>query len=514
MVTETGRTLPEFFKISAEKFADRELFVFTEFNVRYTYSEFYGLAEKCAVKLRSLGLKKGFKAVICMETRPEWYIFFWGVQMAGGIVVNYSHKSTSENLRSTLEKTEASLLLVSNCSEISDFNENIRIIVCGGNVPDFCTSWESFIESPVEDTAINNIANDENETCLIQFTSGSSEKPKGVMLSHRGIIYVAFHNADNTGLSGDDKIIVVAPLSHSLGLINCMLAPMMKGASIYPISEFTPGHAVKCIAEHGITMTIAVPSMFMQIFEYADRYGYNISTFTKGAVGGASFTPESLKYLICEKGMTGLVHGYGMTEFTSGMAVSYYYDDVEVKMNTVGRVMPGSEAMIIDLNTGEKITEAEKEGELYFRGPGRMNGYFGEDSNEISSPEIFYPTGDIVKIRKDGNLVITGRKSDIVIKGGENISPSEVEHILKSCSGITDALVGGIHDDMLGEELISFVKTDCSTDEKAIRKEMVSKTEEHKIPKYIIMVEDFIYNQNAKPDKKTMIRHFMENNSK
>ncbi|MCR4639223.1 class I adenylate-forming enzyme family protein [Ruminococcus sp.] len=507
-------TLTSFIRRCVDRYGERLLFKFDEQDgAELTYSQLFRRAEQIAGKLRSAGLDKGFAAVICMETRLEWYIFFWAVQLAGGIVVNYSHKASQESLMLALRETRAQIMLISDQTDIScaGKSEDLKLIIeCTENVRNGCVSWNDFINSQAAyDLSSEHIEQSSNDTCLIQYTSGSSGKPKGVMLSHRGMLYVSAECARNTGMSCADRLISISPLNHSLGLINCMLGPMFRGASIYPLKEFTPGHAAKSIARNRITMTVTVPSMYIQIFEYAKKHKLDISSFRKGAVGGAALTPEEIKSLICDMGITDLVHGYGMTEFTSAMIVGMYNDPLEVKMNTIGRPVPGSEAKIIDLKTKEEINEPEREGELYFRGPGRMNGYLGD--NVCCDPEEFCATGDIVKRRSDGNYVIVGRCSDIIIKGGENISPTQVQNTIRNCKGVRNAIVGSVPDKDLGEELIAFVIMENDINDIIhLREELRNKTEEIKIPRYIISVKDYIYNVNGKPDKKAMISAYKE----
>ncbi len=341
----------------------------------------------------------------------------------------------------------------------------------------------------------------------IQFTSGTTGLPKGALLSHFNIINNGYFVGKNLDYNTNDKALIQVPLYHCFGSVLGNLACITNGAAmIYPTSSFNPEKSLQVIEEIGVTSLLGVPTMFTDILSKQKQHRRKVSTLKKGIMAGSVCPEYLMNRVINELGITELSICYGMTELSPVTHQTLASDSFIQRTGTVGRNLPHSITKIIDYN-GE-IAKRNTEGEVYTLSFGRMIEYFDENkaTNEAFDEEGFMKSGDIGVIDDDGYLRIVGRKKDTIIRGGENISPKEIEDFIGTHSKVELVQVIGVKDVKFGDEVCAWVKLreGEQMSKEDIAKFCIGKLAHFKVPKYIRFVNDFPMTVTNKPQKYKM----------
>ncbi len=490
---------------TALRVPDRDALVDVSTGKRWTYAAFSGEVERLARAFLACGLKRGDRIGIWAPNLPEWSFTQYASARVGAILVNINPAYRSHELRYVLKQSGVRFLIAAERFKTSDYRAMID------EVRDECSALERVVYLGTPDWAelleqagtVEPAALDEREAQLtaadpinLQYTSGTTGFPKGAALSHRNILNNGYFVGRLQRLTERDRICVPVPFYHCFGMVMGNLAASTHGACVViPAPSFDPAATLRAVAAERCTALYGVPTMF--IAELADpSFGtHDLSSLRTGVMAGSPCPIEVMKRVIHEMGMREVTICYGMTE-TSPVSTQTTADDpLERRVGTVGRVHPHVEVRIVDPQTNRTLARGET-GELCTRGYSVMLGYWNmpERTAEAIDGEGFMHTGDLAVMDDAGYVNIVGRIKDMVIRGGENVYPREVEEFLFTHPDVMDAQVIGVPDRKYGEELMVWLKLRpgaAPLDAAAIRAFCQGKLAHHKIPRYVKVVDAY-----------------------
>jgi len=490
--------------------------------IRWSYREFQEQVDAFAAGLVALGLEPGERIGIWSPNCAEWTVVQYATAKAGLILVNINPAYRPQELEYCLNKVGCAALVTAARFKTSDYigmlndlapelassepgtlrAERLPSLRCviridDASAPGFYNyaqipalaqgvDWETLrgLESRLQpDEPIN-----------IQFTSGTTGSPKGATLTHQNILNNAFLTGVELAVTREDIMVCPLPLYHCAGMVICNLMVLVHGASvIYPDEAFEPESVLETIAEEGATLLGSVPTMWMAQLDHPGFSTYDVSTLRGGFIGGSPCPIELMKRIRNEFGVEDIAISYGMTETSPVSFQTSLADSVERRVSTVGRVQHHVEARIVDPE-GRTVPRGEQ-GEILTRGYLVMYGYWNDEekTREAIDAAGWMHTGDLGVMDAEGYLKITGRAKDLVIRGGENIYPREIEEHLYTHPAIQEAQVFGVPDERMGEELGVWIRLHegQALEDEAVRAFCRGTLAHYKIPRYIRFVEEF-----------------------
>lgn len=515
-------TIGEVLRQTAEKFPDNEAVVFVDDDIRLTWAELYHDAEAIAAGLLALGLEPGDRVGVWGPNRIEWVLAQFATALAGLIQVNINPAYRLSELEYALNKVECKALILADQFKSSNYEEMLQTLApelpdyphgrldaerlphlrfaitmadeapggffCFADIADFAEDEHyeklaSITPSLKADDAIN-----------VQFTSGTTGSPKGATLTHVNILNNARYCAKGMSLSDQDRLCVPVPLYHCFGMVMSVLACMTVGATlVFPAEAFEPKSVLGAVAQERCTGLQGVPTMFIAELAHPDFKGYDLTSLRTGIMAGSPCPVEVMKRVISDMHMSECTIAYGMTE-TSPVSFQTGLDDpLERRTSTVGRIHPHVEVKVVDEDG--HIVPRGTQGELCTRGYLVMQGYWNDEERTAESidEDGWMHTGDLGVIDEEGYCRITGRVKDMVIRGGENVYPREVEEFLYGHPDIEDVQVFGVPDEKFGEELCAWVqlKDGCRGDADNIKAYCDGQIAHYKIPRYIRFVDEY-----------------------
>ena len=346
---------------------------------------------------------------------------------------------------------------------------------------------------------------DNNDVVNMQYTSGTEGFPKGVMLTSRNILNDGYYIGENMNFSEEDRLCIQVPLFHCFGSVLGVMAVITHGSTIVMLEEFDPLLALSAIQKEKCTAIHGVPTMFIAKLTHPMFDMFDMSSLRTGIMAGSTCPVETMKEVIDKMNMTEITSVYGLTEASPGMTQTNAADTFEKKVNTVGTPFPNVEVKLIDPDTGEDITEVGKKGEIVCRRFNVMKGYYKnpEKTKEVIEDDGFLHSGDLATIDEDGYYSIVGRIKDMIIRGGENIYPREIEEFIYTIDGVQDVQVAGIPDEKYGEIVGAFIIKEEGSDltEEDVRDYAISKIARYKVPKHVFFVDEFPLTTSGKIQK-------------
>jgi fatty-acyl-CoA synthase len=352
-----------------------------------------------------------------------------------------------------------------------------------------------------------------HDVCNMQYTSGTTGFPKGVMLTHYNVINNGKNIGDRMDLSTADRFMIHVPMFHCFGMVLSMTASMTHAATMCPIPYFSPVKSLDCINKEKITAFNGVPTMFIAMMEHENFGSTDFSQMRTGIMAGSPCPVKVMQEVIERMNMTEITIVFGQTESSPGCTMSNSDDSIEIKVNTVGMPLPQIECKIVDIYTGEDVAD-DVDGEFVARGYNIMKGYYKMPAATASAidKDGWLHTGDIARRRPDGNYKITGRIKDMIIRGGENIYPKEIEDFIYTHEKVSDVQVVGVPDKQYGEEIMAFVilKEGEEATIEEIRDFVRTHMARHKTPKFVAFVDDFPMNAAGKILKYKMVETGVE----
>jgi fatty-acyl-CoA synthase len=386
-----------------------------------------------------------------------------------------------------------------------------NVITVDSTVPG-CFTWKQamamYEKTPPELLSMRMAMMNRHDVCNMQYTSGTTGFPKGVMLTHYNVINNGKNIGDRMNLSTADRFLIHVPMFHCFGMVLSMIASVTHGTTMVPIPAFSPKLALDAINKEKTTAVNGVPTMFIAMLEHPDFEKTDFSTMRTGIMAGSPCPVKLMQDVLEKMNMSEITIVFGQTESSPGCTQSTSDDSVEVKVNTVGRPLPGVECKIVDPVTGVDLPD-NVDGDFVARGYNIMKGYYkmpAATANVIDS-ENWLHTGDLACRRPDGNFRITGRIRDMIIRGGENIYPKEIEDFLYTYEKVRDVQVIGVPDKQYGEEIMACIilKEGITATEEEIKNYVRTRMAKQKTPKYVSFVNEFPMNAAGKILKYKMV---------
>ena len=514
-----------------EEFPDQYAFKYTTLDYTRTYSQFRDDVDECARALISLGVRAGSKVAVWATNIPAWYITFWATTKLGAILVTVNTAYKIHEIEYLLRQSDTHTLVMIERSQDSDYAASIRelcpelastapgaqlhakrlpflrnVVTVGFKMPG-CMTWEQMMARasavPVEQLHRMAARVDIHDVCNMQYTSGTTGFPKGVMLTHHAVVNNGKCIGDRMDLSTADRMMIQVPMFHCFGMVLAMTASMTHGATICPLPYFSARNALACINQERITAFHGVPTMFIAMFNHPDYRKTDFSHMRTGIMAGAGCPPELMKRAARpdEMNMRGIVSVYGETESAPGDTMSELDDPLDERCETVGRAFPHVECKIIDPETGEDCPD-NVNGEFVARGYNLMKGYYKmpEATAAAIDKDGWLHTGDLACRLPNGTYKITGRLKDMIIRGGENIYPKEIEEFIYTHPAVQDVQVIAVPDKQYGEEICACVilKKGMSMTEDELKDYVRSHMARHKVPRYVWFMDSFPMNAAGK----------------
>ena len=524
-------TFPQVLDAVVDEFPDQIAFKYTTLDYTRTYAEFRDDVDTFARTLIALGVKPGHHVSVWATNVPQWYIAFWATTKIGAVLVTMNTAYKIHEAEYLLRQSDTHTLIMVDGWRDSDYNGTIselcpelkntkpgeplhckrlpflRNVITVGFRKEGCLTWEESLglsqRVPLEEVYRRAAAVEPDDVCNMQYTSGTTGFPKGVMLTHYNVVNNGKCIGDRMDLSTADRMMIQVPMFHCFGMVLSMTASMTHGASIYPLPYFSPKSALACVNDEHITAFNGVPTMFIAMFNHEDYRKTDFSYMRTGIMAGANCPADLMKRAAQpdEMNMRGIVSVYGQTEASPGCTMSELDDPINDRTETVGYAFPHVECKIIDPETGADLPDGEN-GEFVARGYNVMKGYYKMPiaTRDAIDTDGWLHTGDIACRDSNGNYRITGRLKDMIIRGGENIYPKEIEEFIYTHPKVRDVQVIGVPDERYGEEIMACIilkeGEDMTVEE--MKDYIVSHMARHKVPRYIDFVKAFPMNAAGK----------------
>jgi fatty-acyl-CoA synthase len=490
-------TIGDLLDRTAERFGDRLAVASCHQSKRLTWAELSEEADRAARGLWSLGIRRGDRVGLWSTSCIEWIVMHMGCARAGAALVNVNPAYRSHELQFTLQRSRMKVLFLWHKDKRADYEEILGRARHGLNLELEHTIYFDSPEWPAlldaggqlpDRVAIDDVAN-------IQYTSGTTGLPKGVMLTHHNVVNNGQFLAQGFHYTEQDRIVVPVPLFHCFGCVIGTMSAVNSGAAILlPNWTFDARATLKAVHDERATSVYGVPAMYVAEMALPDFASYDLSSLRTGMMSGAPCPVELMKRVLNEMHCRELVIAYGQTETSPVTTMSDAEDPIEIRVKTVGRTMPQTEIQIVSTATGETLPVGEQ-GELCVRGYALMKGYDGdpEGTATVIHADGWLHTGDLGIMHDDGCIHLTGRSHDVIIRGGENIYPREVEEFLYTHPKVDEVQVVGIPNARLGEIVAAWVRLRPGVEatEAEIREFCQGQIAYYKIPEHIRFVDDF-----------------------
>ena len=527
---DVNSTIGDMLDRQVERFSDRDALVHFETGARYTYTEFREEVDRAARGLMALGIQRGHHVGIWATNYSEWVLTQFATAKIGAVMVNVNPAYRTHELASVLEQSEANALILigrfrnsdyvamlsevvpelkdSHPGELSSsrfpYLQNVIYIPPQGEGADSGTpagmwSWDEMVARHSEISPAQLAARQADcrpdDPINIQYTSGTTGNPKGAMLTHHNLVANAVYVGDAIELTEIDRLCIPVPFYHCFGCVMGNLGCITHGSAIIiPAEHFDPLKTLQALERERCTALYGVPTMFIAQLGHADFDSLDVSSLRTGIMAGSPCPIEVMRQVIDKMGADQITIAYGQTEASPVITQTLTTDSIERRVSTVGKVLPGVEARVVDPETNQEVGTGVQ-GELQTRSSMVMRGYYNmpEASASAIDEEGWLHTGDLATVDEDGYYKITGRLKDMIIRGGENVYPREVEEFLYNHPKISDVQVIGVPDERFVEEVMAWVmlKPGESADAEEIREFCRGKIAHYKIPRYVKVTTEF-----------------------
>ena len=513
----------------AEKYPDQYAFKYPTLDYTRTYTQFRRDVDECAAALISLGVKAGDHVAVWATNVPEWFITFWATTKIGAVLVTVNTAYKIHEIEYLLKQSDThTLVMIEYCKDINYkeiiqelcpelttmtpgeplYSKNLpflRNVVTVGFSMQGCLTWEQMLsrsgQIPREEVRRRASLVKPDDVCNMQYTSGTTGFPKGVMLTHRNIVNNGKTIGDRMDLSTADRMMIQVPMFHCFGMVLSMTSMMTHGGTLCPIPYFSPKSSLACVNDERITCFNGVPTMFIAMFNHPDFAKTDFSYMRTGIMAGANCPADLMRRAADEMNMREIISVYGQTEASPGCTMGEVNEDIDHRVETVGSPFPGVECKVIDPETGEELPDGES-GEFIARGFNIMKGYYKmpEATAQAIDADGWLHSGDICCRTSDGYYKVTGRLKDMIIRGGENLYPREIEEFYLTHPKVRDVQVVGVPDERYGEECCAWIilHKGETADENEMREFGNAAIARHKVPRYFMFVKEFPMNAAGK----------------
>jgi fatty-acyl-CoA synthase len=517
-----------------ERRPEGDALVYPEHGLRYTYREFKEKVDECARALMALGLGKGDKVAVWGQNKPEWVILQFATGKIGAVLVTVNPAYRATELHYVLEQSDSAALFLTEGVKGADFVDILQGAVPGlseGSRGGISAGDLPYLESVVlmgggsksglpimdydeeflglagkvseEDLRERQSSLDPDEVINMQYTSGTTGFPKGVQLTHANVVKNGFYIGECMELGPEDRVCIPVPFFHCFGCVLGTLNAVTHEAAMVPVEQFDPVKVLEAVHEERCTALLGVPTMFIAELEHPEFERFDTSSLRTGIMAGTTCPMEVMKQVVDVMGAAEITIAYGQTESSPVITQTRTDDPLELRVSTVGRVLPGVEAKVVDVDAGEEAPAGEQ-GELWTRGYHVMRGYkMPEETADAIDEDGWLHTGDLAVMDENGYFSITGRAKDMIIRGGENVYPREIEEFLYTHPDVSDVQVYGVPDERYGEQVAAAIipRQDASPDEESILSYCRENIARFKVPAYIQFVEEYPMTASGKIQK-------------
>jgi fatty-acyl-CoA synthase len=533
-------TIPQLLRDAVSRFGPRDAAVFCDSGIRMTYYDLDRAVDRLATGFLALGLNKGDRVGIWALNRHEWILTQFATARIGLILVNINPAYRLSELEYVLNKVSCKALVLAKSFKTSEYLSMVctlapemesckpgqlqaiklphlrNVIVMDENPGPGAYSFDHICKlgGPAQQLRLDKIDSSlsPDDPINVQFTSGTTGQPKGATLSHYNIINNARYVTDRIVLCEEDRLAIPVPLYHCFGMVMGVLGAVSKGAAmIFPGESFDATSTLDALEKEKCTAVYGVPTMFVAMLQELDIKPRNLTRMRTGVMAGAPCPADVMKRVNKDMNMPEVTICYGMTETSPVSFQSFVNDTTKQRCETVGRVHPHLEVKVVD--EGGNIVPVGKQGELCTRGYSVMKGYWNDpDRTTDSIKDGWMHTGDLAVIDPEGFCSITGRVKDMIIRGGENIYPREIEEFLFSHPNVSEVQVFGIPDPKLGEEVCAWVivRPDTTLDPAGLKDFCQGQIAHFKIPRHIRIVDELPMTITGKPQKFVMRNQMIE----
>ena len=522
-------TFPQVLDKMCELFPDQWCFRYTTCDYNRTYPQFRDDVDAFAKSLIALGVKAGDHVAIWATNVPAWYITFWATVKIGAVLVTVNTAYKIHEAEYLFRQSDTHTLVMVDgykesdyvaimkelCPELATAEKGkplhmkrlpfMRNIITVESSQPGCLTWDEALEMgkdvPVEEVYRRAAAVSKHDVCNMQYTSGTTGFPKGVMLTHYNVVNNGKAIGDCMDLSTADRMMIQVPMFHCFGMVLAMTASMTHGTTMSPIPAFSPSKSLACIHKEKITAFHGVPTMFIAMLSHPDFEKTDFSHMRTGIMAGSPCPIKVMEEVVTKMHMDEICITYGQTEASPATTMSKTTDSLETRVNTVGGPIFGVECKIVDPETGEDLPD-NVDGEFVARGYNIMKGYYKMPHATALAidPDGWLHTGDLARRDENGYYKITGRIKDMIIRGGENIYPKEIEDFIYTHPKVSDVQVIGVPSKDYGEEIMACVilKEGETADAEEIKDYVRTHMAKHKTPSYVVFVDSFPMNAAGK----------------
>lgn len=525
-------TIGDFFEKQVEKDPSRDFLVYPDRDLRFTYKQFDERVNMLAKGLLSVGVKKGDHVGIWAKNVPDWLTFMFATAKIGVVLVTMNTAYKSHELEYVLKQSDMKALAI-----IDGFRDVDYLKILYDLVPELKTQERGELSSErfphlkqviyvgqekhrgmyntnelmllgkhTDDDEFLRVKNslDNHEVINMQYTSGTTGFPKGVMLTHRNILNNGFYIGECQKFTEEDRLCLPVPLFHCFGIVLGVMAIVTHRGTLVMLEEFDPLLALAAVQKESCTALYGVPTMFIAEFNHPMFEMFDLTSLRTGIMAGSPCPIEAMKKVIADMHMKDITIAYGLTEASPVFTQTSVDDSVEKRVNTVGRARPNIEVKIIDPETGETLGPGQP-GEICCRGYNVMKGYYKmpDKTKEAIEEDGWLHSGDLATVDEEGYYTIVGRIKDMIIRGGENIYPREIEEFIHTMPEVQDVQVVGIPDEKYGEIVGAFVipEKDVDLTEEDVRDYALQQIARYKVPKHVFIVEEFPLTTSGKIQK-------------
>ncbi len=527
-------TIPGLLRRNVQRLPDNDCVIAPEYNVRWSWKEFDRLTNIVARGMYAMGVRKGEHVAIWATNVPEWPLVMFASAKLGAVLVTVNTNYKQFELNYLLTQSDAKMLVMIPGVKENDYLSHItglmpslltdepdsisepklpflkRVVLIGQSdhtpkgayaFEDFYAMAESVPDSVVEDSIASQTT---HEVINMQYTSGTTGFPKGVMLTHHNITNNGQFLGDCMKFTSDDRLLIVVPLFHCFGCVLGIMSCLTHASTAVLMNRYNPRQEMEILQKERCTAVHGVPTMFIGMLEHPDFDQFDFSHLRTGIMAGSPCPIKTMRDVTGKMHITELTITYGQTECSPGMTMSRTDDPLELRVSTVGKLLPHTEGKIISPETGEEMPRGTP-GEIITRGYHVMKGYYkmSEATRQAIDENGWLHTGDIGTMDEDGNFRITGRLKDMIIRGGENIYPREIEEFIYTHPAIRDVQVVGVPDEKYGEEVCACVifKDGCSVTEKELIDFVRAGLSRYKAPRYMLELQEFPMTASGKIQK-------------
>ncbi len=528
----TKETLGNFLEKMVKKDPNQEFMVYPDRDLRFTYEEFDNRVNQMAKGLLEIGIKKGDHVGIWAKNVPDWLTYMFATAKIGVVLVTVNTAYKSHELAYVLEQSDMKALAIIDGFQDVDYIQTVYELI-----PELKTHERSklksdkfpFLESIIylgqekhrgmyntnEIILLGKHGNEEkfqeikasvksDDVVNMQYTSGTTGFPKGVMLTHINILNNGYYIGERQKFTENDRLCITVPLFHCFGIVLAVMATYSHGATMVMVEVFDPLMVLAAVQKERCTALHGVPTMFIAEYSHPMFEMFDLTTLRTGIMAGSTPPIEAMKRVVKDMHMTEITSVYGLTEGSPGFTQTGVDDPLIKRVETVGKPLPECEVKIVDPETGETLGPNET-GEICCKGYNVMKGYYKmpEKTQEVIDKDGWLHSGDLATIDEEGYYSIVGRIKDMIIRGGENIYPREIEEFLYTMPGIRDVQVIGIPDDKYGEIVGAFIILEEGVDicEEDVRDYSSTKIARYKVPKKVFFIDEFPLTASGKIQK-------------